>query len=275
MVINVQRSGSVNLALNNPFDTLYIKGNENTDGSIRLIFVAGDMTAHIELRTDGVWNDTSFRFDSGSVLLGRDLSLSAVGGFLETVNPSEMVNHLKTLIPHIEFTITGTMGAAHMPILDARETFTVFAGPSTGEIIGTTIGQTFTISPTRILHSATHTVGSVGATAEVEVSYYKGTDNTGTLINRMMLPASAMVASQPLTIIYDSDFGFENIEMIFFEFISANNISLETNAGGDVITDQDGHTLAELDVILDEFTFSNELDLTLDNELNFCIPNRF
>lgn len=275
MVINVQRSGSTNLARSNPFNTLYIKGSEGVDGSIRLIFVEGDMVAHIEERADGVWNDTGFRFESSSVSLGRDFLLSAVGGFMETQNPSQIVDHLKALVPHIEFNNFGTLGAAHMPILDVRETFNVFAGPSTGEIIATSIGQIFTVDPTRILHSSSHIIGSVGATEEVVVSYYKGTDNNGLLLNRFTLPASAMGASMPLDIIYDSDFGFKTIENIFFEFVSTANISLEINAGGDVITSQDGHVLDEIDVILDEFTFSNELDLTLDNELNFCIPNRF
>lgn len=275
MNINVQRSSSPNPAINNPFETLYIKGNENTDGSIRLIFTEGDNFAHIELRTNGVWNDTSFRFDSSSVLLGRDLSLSAVGGFLETVNFSMMVDHLKTLVPHIEFTTAGTTGAAHMPILDARETFIVFDGPKTGEIIGTSIGQMFTISPTRVLHSAEHLVGSVGATEEVRISYYKGSDNTGTELNRMKINANDFVADDPLIITYDSDFGFENIQTVFFEFTSAADISLATNAGGDVITSQDGHTLAELDIMLDEFVLTNDLSFVFDNNLNFVVHNRF
>lgn len=275
MDINIQRSGSINPAISNPFDTLYLKGNENTDGSIRLILTPPDEMGHIELREDGVWNNTGFMFSSGSISLGRDLLLSAVGPFLETVNPSMVVDHLKTLIPHIEFTMAGTTGAGHMPILDARETFIVFAGPPAGEIISTTIGQTFTVSPTRLLHSTTHEVGSVGASAEIQVNYYKGVDNTGILINDMMLPSSDMIAGQPLTVVYDSDFGFENVETIFFEFVSDNNISLAINAGGDVITSQDGHTLAELDIMLDEFVLTNDLSFVFDNNLNFVVHNRF
>lgn len=275
MEINIQRSGVVNPSINNPFSTLYIKGNESTDGSIRLIHTDPDEIAHIELRANGVWNDTGFMFSSGSISLGRDLLLSAVGGFLETVNPSMMVDHLKTLVPHIEFTTAGTKNAAHMPILDVRETFVVFDGPSTGEIISTTIGQTFTVDPTRVLHSSTHEVGSISATEEIIVSYYKGSDNTGDLLNSMKLPASDMIAGQPLTIVYDSDFGFETVQTIFFEFISDNNISLETNAGGDVITSQDGHILAELDIMLDEFVLANDLSLVFDNDLNIVVHNRF
>jgi len=274
--MTVHRPSGVNVGVNNPGEIVYLKGNESTDGSIRLIFTAGDPSSHIESRANGVWNDTGFRFSSSSVEIGRDMSISAVGGFIETVNFSEMVGHLKSLIPHIQFDTNGTSAQpGHMPILDVRETIAVFPGPATGEIVGTAIGQTFSASPSKVLHSATHTVGSISATSEVQVSYYKGTDNTGSLLNRFNIPASAMVASQPLIIVYDSDFGFEDIQNIFFEFVSANNISLATNAAGDVITSQDGHTLSGLDIILDEFVLANDLSLTLDNDLNFVIHNRF
>jgi len=84
-----------------------------------------------------------------------------------------------------------------------------------------------------------------------------------------------MVANTTLTIVYDSDFGFENATNIFFEFKSAANISLDLNAGGNVITTQNGHELAELDNILDEFVLANDLSLTFDNNLNVVVHNRF
>lgn len=275
MPIEILRPSGVNVGVNNPGITVYIKGNANTDGSIRFMFTEGDPTAHIESRAAGVWNDTGLRFSSSSVLLGHDMLVSSIGGFIETVNPSEIVRHIKSVIPHIESNINGTKEAAHMPILDVRETFDVFPGPVISEIVATSIGQVFSASPTRVLHSATHLAGSVGASAQVTVSYFKGTDNTGDLLNRFTLPASAMVAGLPFTTIYDSDFGFENIENIFFEFVSANTISLATNVSGDVITSQDGHVLSELDIMLDEFVLANDLSLTFDNDLNFVVHNRF
>lgn len=245
------------------------------EGSIRIAFEAGDPTAHIEKFASGVWNDTGFRFASSSILIGRDLQISAVGGFLETLNISEIDQHIKALLPHIQFDINGTLGAAHMPVLDIREDFVVFPGPTTGEIVSTTIGQAFSAIPTRVLHSVTHEVGSVSSASPIQVSYYKGTNNTGPLLNRINLPANSMVANTPLTIVYDSDFGFENATNIFFEFISTANISLDTNAGGNVITTQNGHTIDELDILLDEMVLANDLSLTFDNNLNFVVHNRF
>jgi len=256
-------------------DTTVIGADTDPDGSIRIVFTPGDPSAHIEAKASGVYNDTGFRFASSSVLIGRDLQASAVGGFLETLNLSEIDDHLKALIPHIQFDINGTLGAAHTPILDVRKDFVVFPGPTSFQTVATSIGQVFTSVPTRVLHSVTHQVGTIQSTAPVEVSYYKGTDNTGPLLNRINLPSNSMVASTPLVIVYDSDFGFENATQIFFEFKSSANISLEKNSAGNVITTQNGHELTELDNILDEFVLANDLGITFDNNLNVVVHNRF
>lgn len=275
MVGQAYGDGFVGVANYTEGSTVYIKGDADTDGSIRLMFTEGDPTVHLESRTNGVWNDTGLRLSSSSMLLGRDMLVSSIGGFLETVNPSEIVDHIKAVIPHIEFNMNGTMAAGHMPILDVRETFDVFPGPVVGEIDGTSIGQVFSVDPTRVLHSATHRTGSVAATEQVNVSYYKGTDNTGSLLNRFMLPPSEMPASQPFTIVYDSDFGFEKVEDIFFEFVSESPISLSINSDTNIITSQDGHVLAELDIMLDELVLSNDLAITFDSNLNLVVHNRF
>ena len=266
----------LDLTRNNPRDIIYVKGNDTLDGSIRITFDAGDDSAHIESRADGVWNDAGFRVSSSSVEIGRDMKMSAVGAFVETVNQSEMVGHLKSLIPHIQFDEDGTLTRpGRMPIVDALETFVIFAGPATGETVGTSIGQGFPSSNTRVLESVTHTTGSVAATSQVEVSYYKGTDNTGTLVNRFNIPSSTMPADTDFTITYDSDFGFRSGDDVFVEFVSDEDISLATNTDGDVITSQDGHALNQLDIMLDEFVLGNDLSIAFDNDLNVVVHNRF
>lgn len=275
MTVEIQRPSSIDVSSNNPNDIVYIKGNETTDGSIRFIFTAGDNEASIELRTSGVWNDTGLRFASSSVSLGRDLRIGAVGGFVETLNISEIDDHIKALLPHIQFDLTGTTEPAHMPILDKRETFVIFGGPAFSEVSGTVLGQVFSAIPTRILHSVTHTIGSVAATADIQASYYKGTDNTGPLLSRFNLPPSAFPANTPITITYEDDFGFENAQDIFLEYTSPNTISLVTNASGEILMDQDGHDLDELDILMDELVLTNDLSLTFDNNLGFITNNRF
>lgn len=259
----------------NTKNILYIKGDADTDGSIRIVFTDGDKDSHVERRAGGVWNDTSFRFASSSVGLGRDLRIGAVGGFIESFNISEMDDHIQALIPHIQFDTSGTTKAAHVPILDVRQDLIVFAGPATGEVTGTVLGQVFSVIPSRILHRTTHTTGSIGATSQIQISYYKGTDNTGSLISRFNIAAGTMPANTTFTVIFDDDFGFENAEDIFIEFLSQGQISLATNAAGDIITTQNGHILAELDMVLDELVLANDLSFVFDNDLNFVVHNRF
>jgi len=282
MALSLAYGASIQFA--NPTATAYITTNPDIpiplndsapDGSIRIIHTPGEDIVHIEKKTSGVWNDTGFRFSSASVSLGRDLRIGAAGGFVETFNVSEIDDHVRALLPHIQFDALGTTKAAHMPILDKRGDIIVFPGPATGEIVAKTIGQSFVASPARLLHSATHTTGTVAATSEIQISYYKGVDNTGSILNRFNIPSSIMPASTTFTITYIDDFGFENATNIFFEFASAENISLVTNTSGQVITTQNGHILDELDIILDELVLANDLSLTFSNDLGFAVRNRF
>lgn len=278
MTIQIDRQGVHDISRSNGRNIVYVKGNAFTDGSIRIMFDDNDpdpAVTHIELMTNGVWNDTGFRFSATSVFLGRDLILSAVAGFIETRNPSAAVGHVRALVPHIEFGEQGTIESAHMPITDFLKTFSPFPGPATGEVTGATIGQIINISPTRILDQSLHEVGSIGATAPIQVSFYVGTDNAGLLVERFNLPASDWVANQPLIIEYNESFGIEANENLFQEFTSVNALSLKTNAAGDIITDHTGHQLAERDIILDELVLDEEMFFVFDNNLGFVTNNRF
>jgi len=264
------------VGFSNPADIVYLRGSELIDGSVRMSMDLDDNVYRIEKRTNGVYNDDSFRFASNSVELGHDLRMGAMGGFVETLNRSEMAGHLRAVLPHIQFDAQGTTEAAHMPILDKRDDFFVFPAPATGEIISTVIGQVFSTIPTRVLHSSTHITGSAGATAPVQITYYKGTDNTGPILNQFRIPPTIMgIPNVSFTIIYTDDFGFENAKNIFFEYTSANPISLKTNAAGDVITTQNGHVFDELDIMLDEFVMTKKPGFIMTRKLGFVVHKRF
>ena len=174
-------------------NTKVIPADNDPNGSIRIIFTPGETEAHIEAKANGVYNDTGFRFSSGSVNIGRDMIVSAVAGHLETRNPSAAVGHVNGLIPHIEFSDAGTI-AAETPIVKAEEDFVVYSG-AVSEIIGTTIGINLAEIPSRIIEFSIHDVGSVPSSAPVTVKFFTGTDNTGFLFNERKLAANALVAS--------------------------------------------------------------------------------
>ncbi len=55
MTLEIQRPSGVNVGVNNPGDTIYIKGNKSTDGSLRLIADASVTFGVMEQRVSGIW----------------------------------------------------------------------------------------------------------------------------------------------------------------------------------------------------------------------------
>jgi len=274
MPVSIDRPSPVDITKSNPTSKHYITtdptkvipSDDDPDGSIRIIFTPGETEAHIEAKADGVYNDTGFRFASSSISIGRDMTLSAVAGHLETNNPSALVGHVKGLIPHIEFDDDGT-GQPETPILDAEEIFDVYVN-AVSEIISTSIGIDLGVVPSRVIEHSFHEVGTVGATDPVTVSVYVGTDNTGILINQRTLPASDLVADTQLDIDYDNDLGFESGANIFTEFTSDTAFSLKTDVSGNPLTSHEGHELAELELLTENLVYDQNFDQILDNSFN-------
>jgi len=265
-----------NINVQNLLDIAYIKGDETTDGSIRFEFTGGDDNAHVERRASGVWNDTGLRVSSSSLQIGRDMVLSAIAGFLETVNPSAAVGHQRAIIPHIQFDdATGTiLNQLHIPIANIQQTFVLFSTP-VSETTGTTIGQIIADSPGRILSSSIHEVGTTGASAEVTVKWFVGTDNTGVLVNSLNLPASDLAANTTLTIDYDEDFGLDAGVSYFMEFTSTASFSLETDISGNIITTHTGHELSELNGVSENLVFNEALGHILNESLDPVYTEQF
>lgn len=262
------------VAESNTRDILYIKGDEFTDGSIRIQFTTPDTNSHIERRASGVWNDTGLRLASSSLQLGLNTTLSAISGFIETIDLSGVVGHTQSFLPHTEFSDIDGTRFTHAARVKSIETFPVFS-TAVSEIIGKTIGINLGISPSRIIEQSIHEVGTVGASAEVIVKFFKGTDNTGVLFDRKTLPVSDLIANTTLNINYGQDLGFQEGQNIFQEFTSTANFSLKTDSGGNPLTSHLGHELGELALISENILYDNNLDHILDIDINPVYENQF
>lgn len=269
MTVQIQRPGTLDVTVNNPNDILYIKGDETTNGSIRFQFTGTEKNAHLERRAGGVWNDTGIRIASSSLDLGLDMTMSAIAGFLETVNPSAAVGHQRAIIPHIQFDdATGTtLNQLHIPIANIADTFILFSG-AIGQQSGTVIGQIITDTPGRIISTSIHEVGTVPATAEVAVKIFIGTDNTGTLVNQRNIAASEFTAGATLTIDYDEDFGLDAGVSYFMEFSSVATFSLKTDVSNNILITHTGHALAELTAVSENLVYDENFDHILTEALN-------
>lgn len=91
MASMIQRPSGVNVGVNNPGKTIYIKGNENTDGSFRIILNAGNMLVLFEVRVAGTWVsaaiEVSTALEEGQVLKAdADGILVYAGATVDPIN---------------------------------------------------------------------------------------------------------------------------------------------------------------------------------------------
>lgn len=270
-MLGVQRAPTKNLSQANRNDVIYLVGDGTEDDDRRFKYEVTEDFGHFQLKEDGVWNDTGFRF--GSLILELDMTLSPIAGFLQTNNPSSVAGHVKGLIPHIEFDDTGT-GQVQAPIISTEETFDVYT-TEVSEEIGTSIGISLSVTPGRAITQSIHEVGNVAASDDVTVSFYVGTDNTGTKFDSRILPASDLAANTQLVIEYSNELGLRAGTDIFQEFTSDATISLKTDTNGDPLTSHTGREIGQLFITTENVYYDNDCNPMLDNSLNPHYMNQF
>jgi hypothetical protein len=107
-ILRQQQDGlvcSVLLGGSNPGEFVYVKGDADTDGSLRLTMDNLAENVQFEFRALGVWNLTGIEIAQSSVFLGRELKLSGAGEFLQTTG---FLTGDKSVIPRVPYTDDGT-----------------------------------------------------------------------------------------------------------------------------------------------------------------------
>lgn len=226
-----------------------------------------------QLRTSGVWNSTGVQIDIASLHLGRDFRIEAGGEWIRTF---EVGRNQDALIPHVNFDETGS-NSPHAPVLDEKVLRVILQPIDTFELIAKDHPQLF-VTSTLGLRTANHLkIGSVAATAPVTVRGERG-GTGGTIFFEREYPASAFgPADTEVTIDFE---GFVEVPtgiLIDFSFHSSVAFALKTNGPplDNAWVAVDLTLLDEQDFILDNLTFSDELDLTMDRELNFTVGRFF
>ncbi|MEE8113953.1 MAG: hypothetical protein V3T23_06325 [Nitrososphaerales archaeon] len=255
----------------NDEDFIYVKGNERTDGSLRLKPDLSVDNIEFQMRTTGVWNDTGIQIAASSVHMGRDLLLSGAGEFLQTIN---LINQNPALIPHVPFSdLTGTLSPS-APILSPKVVRTGFSRVEADEITGTDLQEVLIVPFILITNKLYFKTGSIGATADITITIRRGEDTSGIVIWERAFPATLMSAA-------NTEFSFDlgilmggtEGEFAHVQFQSENDISLATSATFEVLRAADIFLLQEEDLIQDIQTISREADLTFDREGNWIVAN--
>lgn len=216
------------------------------DGSIRIVLSTDGQGGKPQLKTNGVWNSTTWEVAQASLLLGLDLRLSAAGDWLRT---NDINLDIDALIPHIQFTTAGTSPYAQTPILAALITNQVIQSDFSVDTVATVHGSTNQV-PIEILGVAhRHKTGTTAATSQVQISHYHGTDNTGILFWTMAFPASTFPASSDVVIQLDGLAEAFPFTDIYTEFVSATAFSMLGNSSAAPYTSWDFYPVSEEDLM--------------------------
>jgi len=178
----------------NPFGTSYIKGDENTDGSLR--FTANtDNTITAEERIDGIWIDSAIR---GNLLFaGRNANLKAIGDILHI---DAFGGHY--LIVQSEYDNNGSKHP-RTPIVGAKEIRIISTVDESGELIGNNVSYSITPTVDQIIDKIYYKTGSVAATEDIVWTAFPTNDPTGLYVKRV-IPASQWIANTELSFDFES-----------------------------------------------------------------------
>ena len=199
-MVNITRPNSPDVTVRNAKEFLYVKGDADTDGSIRIIPETTEhLNVELQLRSDGVWNDTGLQVLNASIHIGHELAISGTGQWI-LISTEEADETFQALVPHIEYNSEdGTLPYAHIPILSPELFDVVFQPDDSGVMAAATFGYQFVTQITAVV-SALIVKTSAAATSDVRFSTYRGPDNTGPLFFQKTFPADHFPANSTVRI---------------------------------------------------------------------------
>lgn len=213
----------------NDEEFIYIKGDADTDGSMRYAVVTfnNKTVTEIEKRTDGIWAGTSFKTGPNSVIVGNLVSLAAAGQELITED-QDGHSHF-----HVRSGVEDGLTTDLSSIVYASAFFERFViqADESGEFTGTEI-------TTQNVNDVFHLIsqkfylktGSTAATDSITIQAWEGTDETGTLLFSQTYPASNFTANTEAELGLDGFLEFELGAITFVKISSDATFSLKTDA---------------------------------------------
>lgn len=263
--------GGDSASIVNNVGTLYVKGDEFTDDSIRLVpQLANKLNVEMQLRTEGVWNSTGVQVRGTSLFLGDELIISSAGGLIRTFN---LVEGLQSLVPHIDFDAGGT-GFPAATILGPLQVRFVISNDDSSELIATQINVS-DVPPVDFLATAQYfRTGSVVATAPVTFTFRRSSFS-GPILWSKIVPTSLLdTPNTEFRIIFNGMLGAKQGDTVFGTFSSDEPFSLRTNPSQTVPWSAvDLHQISKEDLLTETLVLSSDLAITFANSLELARPN--
>jgi len=170
-VIITTPTGSPDVTRRNTDEFLYLKGDVDTDASLRLLPDTLDQTKfEFQLRTAGVWNTTDIQISGATLFIGRDLSIGSSASWIKT---SFRQDNVTALHPHVEYTDDGTQFPAWPVYTDKVFEQAIVKGDD-GEVSGTSLQILIPAGSDLVVTKFTVKAGSITATEPVTVTFRDG-----------------------------------------------------------------------------------------------------
>lgn len=188
----------IDVTVDNSGNVIYLKGNETTDGSLRMIPDTSFGTEfEFQIRENGVWNDTGILIAASTVYLGRELQVSAAGEYILTRDDSE---EIRSLVPHVRFDpVTGTADEVVVPSVSALSSNVIIQSDDTGEVSGSTIQFIGVATDTLLANTLLLRTGVSSATGDVTVKLLR-TSYTDGLFFQRSYPQTTFVADSDISL---------------------------------------------------------------------------
>ena len=263
--------GAVGLDLtkNNPLGVLYLKGNEFLDGSIRII-LGDDGIATVEERAISVWNPGELELAQGSLLLDRDVKLSAAGHHLVVTAPEIEKKHV---IVGQDFDDSGT-NPPESASVGPKITRVVRQPDNSVEL--TLANHSSTISTTELLLCPTIYVqtGGTAASGDVQVLLTEGVPPNDIDFFRKNFPASKFIANTELVLDLSADVQFDPGVQINAIFTSPSAFTMRYDATGTFLWFAiDLQQMLHEDMLTETLILANDLRVCFANDLDLPRPN--
>lgn len=226
MTVQIQRPSGVNVGVNNPGNIVYLIGNENTDGSIRLIPGTDDIQ-QIQKRENGVWNPTSLELSADSLNMGLGFKLSVASSHL-IVAPE---GSKKGIVTTTRYDDTGSE-EPHSVFLSTKDIRVVVQSDESLEQTLTNHIGVAIVAADAFGAAVYFKTGSIGASAPVLFENTEGIPPNDILFLRKEFPASTFPANTEVKIDIDSGVVFSIGTQVNPKLTSAQPFSILYNAAG-------------------------------------------
>ena len=219
------RTSTQHVNVKNPLDVVYARGDESTDGSIRFSFSSED-DCQIERRRDGVWNTTELELGEDSLLLGPNLSISALGSSVKFSS----VDGDREAVP-LDIPIT-TSGTSEPRAINAAPRFDriVVQPVFTNELTTALIELPVTTAFQGFVYTIYLKIGSTAPTDSVTLTVSSGLTAGGKTFYNRTYPASDFAANTEVVLEGPIDFGTFVGDEILLTISSGTAFSLLTNS---------------------------------------------